>query len=69
MGRASIAIRDADCCPSVLDGPVVQQSLGNRKPTSGFCISLGRIGQALSDTPRIFTSSCSDEPPEGSQRK
>lgn len=69
MGRASIAIRSTSCCPGVLDGSVARQSLGNRKPTPGFCISLGRVGQALSDTSWTFTSSRSGEPPEGPQEE
>jgi hypothetical protein len=69
MGRASIAIRGTNCCPGVLDGPVARQSLSNRKPTPGFCISVGRTGQALSGTPRTFTSPRSDEPSEGPQEE
>ena len=69
MGRASIAIRGTNCCSGVLDGPVTRQSLCKRKPTPGFCTSLGRTGQALSDTPRTFTSSRGREPPQGPQEE
>jgi hypothetical protein len=67
MGRASVAIRGADCCPGVLDGSVTRQSLCDQKPTTGFCVGLGRVGQALSRIPRAFTSSYSDEPRQGPQ--
>ncbi len=67
MGRASIAIGGADCCPRVLDGPVTQQSLCDEKPTAGFCIGLGRGGQSLSSTSRAPISSRSDASQQGPQ--
>ena len=67
MGRASIAIGGADCCPGVLDGSVTQQSLCDEKPTAGFCVGFGRVGQTLSSLARASTSSHSDEPQQGPQ--
>jgi len=67
MGRASVAIGGADCCPSVLDGSVTRRSLCDQKPTPGFCVGLGRTGQALSSIPRAFTSPYSDEAQQGPQ--
>ena len=69
MGRASIAVRGANCCPSVLDRPAIGQSICKRKSTSGFCTSLGRTGQALSDTPRAFISSRGYGPSQGRQEE
>ena len=67
MGRASIAIRGADCCPGVLDRSLTRQSPCDRKPTAGFRVGLGRACQALSSIPRAFTSSYRDEPQQGEQ--
>jgi hypothetical protein len=67
MGRASITIRGADCCPGVLDGSGTRKSLCDQKPLGGFCAGLGRVGQALSSMPRAFAPPYSDEPQEGPQ--
>jgi hypothetical protein len=69
MGRASIAIRGADCGPGVLDGFGPGQSLYDEKPSAGFCVGLGRTGQALSNTAQASASSCSDDLPKGPQEE
>jgi hypothetical protein len=67
MGRASIVIRGADCRPGVLDGSGTRQSLCDQEPIGGFCVGLGRVGQALSSVPRALPSPYSDEPQQGPQ--
>jgi hypothetical protein len=69
MGRASIAIRGADCGPGVLDGSISRQSFCDEKPIAGFCVGLGRTGQALSNTAQALASSYSDDVPEGPQEE
>lgn len=67
MGRASIAIRGTDGCPGVLDGSGSREFFCEQKQTAGFCIGPGRVGQALSDSPRAFTWSQGDDLHQGPQ--